>query len=160
MTFISLLILDVTQQELHSNSTEALEEGSMTALIMLDLSAAFDVIDHPILLKPLELSFGIKDKALTWVKSYLIAKTQCVSVSDKTSSDGLFGVTQGSVLGAKNCCMCTKPVGEIIKRYNIKYHCYADDKQVYMSLKSFDQWVLFHLQFHKNLDEQQHAEIE
>ena len=36
--------------------------------------------------------------------------------------------------------MYTKPVGEIIKRYNIKYHCYADDTQVYMTLKSCDKW--------------------
>ena len=49
----------------------ALDEGSMTALIMLDLSSTFDVIDHPILLKHLEFSLGIKEKALTWVKSYL-----------------------------------------------------------------------------------------
>jgi hypothetical protein len=42
-----------------SDIAEALDEGSMTALIMLNLSAAFDVIDHPILLKYLEFSFGI-----------------------------------------------------------------------------------------------------
>jgi len=47
----------------HSDIAEALHEGSMTALIMTDLSAAFDVIDHPILLKRLEFSFGIKEKA-------------------------------------------------------------------------------------------------
>jgi len=56
--------------KVHSDIAESLDEGSMTALIMLDLSAAFDVIDHPLLLKRLELSFGIKEKALTWVKSY------------------------------------------------------------------------------------------
>jgi len=48
----------------HSDIAEALDEGSMTALIILDLSAVFDAIDHPILLKPLEFSFGIKEKAL------------------------------------------------------------------------------------------------
>ena len=36
--------------------------------------------------------------------------------------------------------MFTKPVGEIIKLYNIKYHCYTDDTQVYMSVKSCDKW--------------------
>jgi hypothetical protein len=55
----------------HSDIAEALGEGSMTALIMLDLSVAFDLIDHPILLKCSEFFFGIKEKALTWVKSYL-----------------------------------------------------------------------------------------
>jgi len=47
----------------HSNIAEALHEALMTALIMLDLSAPFDVIDHPILLKRLEFSFGFKEKA-------------------------------------------------------------------------------------------------
>jgi len=61
-------------------------------------------------------------------------------VANKTSPDVglLFGVSQRSVLGPKNYCMYTEPVGEIIKRYNIKYHCYADDTQVYMTLKSCD----------------------
>jgi len=36
--------------------------------------------------------------------------------------------------------MYTKPFGEIIKRHNIKYHCYADDTQVYMTLKPSDEW--------------------
>jgi len=114
----------------------------MTALIMLDLSAAFDVIDHPILLKRLEFSFGIKEKALSWVKSYLIDRTQCVSVANKTSPDIglLFCVPQRSVLEPKNYCMYTKPVGEIIRRYNIKYNCSTDDTQVYMILKSYDKW--------------------
>ena len=126
---------------MHIDIAGVLEEGSMTALIMLDLSGAFDVIYHPILLKRLEFSFGIKGKALTWIKSYLADRTQCVSVANKTSPDlSLFGVPQGSVLWPKNYCMYTKSVGEIIKRYNIKYHCYANDTQVYMNLKLCDKW--------------------
>jgi len=54
-----------------SNIAEALDEGFMNALIMLDLSEAFDVIDHAILLKRLEFSFCIKENALIWVKFYL-----------------------------------------------------------------------------------------
>jgi len=63
-------------------------------------------------------------------------------VADKTSPDAglLFGVPQGSVLAPNNYCMYTKPVGEIIKRHNIKYHCYTDDTQVYMTLKPCDKW--------------------
>jgi len=128
--------------KIHSDITEALDEGSITALIMLDLSPAFDVIDHPILLRCLEISFGIKEKDLTWEKPYLTERTQYVSLAEKTSPriGLLFGVPQGSVLEPKNYCMYTKPVGEIIKRYSIKYHCYADYTQVYMTLKSCDKW--------------------
>jgi len=73
--------------KVHSNIAQALDEGSMAALIMLDLSIAFDVIDHPITLKSLEFSFGIKEKALTRIQSYLTDITQYVSVTDKTSPD-------------------------------------------------------------------------
>ena len=92
MTTISLFIIEVIQQEtallkVDSDISEVVDEGSMTALIMLDLSAAFDVIDHPILLKRLEFSFGIKEKALTWVKSYLTDRSRCVSMTNETSPD-------------------------------------------------------------------------
>jgi len=65
----------------------------MTTLIILNLSAAFGVIDYPILLKRLEFS-------LTWEKSYLAERTQCVTMANITSSSvGLpIGVPQGSVL--------------------------------------------------------------
>ena len=110
--------------KVHSDIADVLDEVSMTALLMLDSSAAFDVIDHPIILKHFEVSFGIKENALIWVKSYPSDRTQCVSVVDKTSPDVglLFGVPQGSVLGPKNFCMYAKLFGEIIKRHNIKYH--------------------------------------
>ena len=49
-----------------------------------------------------------------------------------------FNVAQGSSLGTKNYSMYTKPVGEIIKRHNVMYHCYGDDTQEYMILKQFD----------------------
>ena len=61
-------------------------------------------------------------------------------MANKTSLDMglLFGIPQGFVLGPNNYCMYTEPVGEIIKQYNTKYHCYADDTQLYMTLKPCD----------------------
>jgi len=62
MTVISLVIVAETVLfKVHSDIAEALDEGSMAALTMLDLFAAFDVIDHPIHLKCLEISFAIKE---------------------------------------------------------------------------------------------------
>ena len=51
---------------MHSDIAEALDEGFMMALIMFHVSAAFDVIDHPILLKASEFSFRMKEKTVTW----------------------------------------------------------------------------------------------
>ena len=85
--------------KVHSDIAEVSDEGSMTALIMLDLSTAFDAINHSILLKLLEFSFGIKERALTWVMLYLNDRTPCVLVVAKTSPDvGFrFGVPEGSL---------------------------------------------------------------
>jgi len=67
MTTISLFIIEVIQQEtallkVDSDISEVVDEGSMTALIMLDLSAAFDILDHPILLKQLEVSLSFEQR--------------------------------------------------------------------------------------------------
>ena len=63
----------------------------------------------------------MKENALTWVESYLADRTQCVPMADKTSPDlGLhFDVAQGSMLEPKNYCTYTKPVSNIIRRYNV-----------------------------------------
>jgi len=117
-----------------SKFIEVLDEGSTIVIIMLDLSEAFDVIDHSIVMNYLEYSFGIKVNALDWVRSYLSDRIQCVWVDDTTSPDlGVhFGVPQRSVWGPKNYCMHIKSVGNIIKRHNIKYP--------YRSLKPCDKW--------------------
>jgi len=52
----------------------------------------------------------------------------------------MFCIPQHSVLGIKNDCMYTIPVGEIIKQHNIEYHYYADDTQVYLTLKPCNKW--------------------
>jgi len=59
------------------------DETSATVLIMLDSSAAFNVISHSNLPKRFKYSFGNKEKALSWLKSYLTHKIQCVSVAVK-----------------------------------------------------------------------------
>ena len=77
------------------------DKKQISVLTLLDLSAAFDTIDHSILLNRLEKSFGISGLALAWFSSYLTDRTQCVQVGDLKSKPSplLYGVPQGFVLG-------------------------------------------------------------
>ena len=81
----------------------ALDAGSSAILLMLDLSAAFDTIDHDILLSRLCNVYGITGNALDWFRSYLTGRIQRVVIEDSVSVDQErdFGVPQGSVLGPR-----------------------------------------------------------
>ena len=79
----------------------ALDKKHVSVLSLLDLSAAFDTIDHSLLLTRLHNSFGISHTALAWFKSYLTDRSQTVSINGYHSDPSplSFGVPQGSVLG-------------------------------------------------------------
>ena len=79
----------------------AIDNGNLSLLTLLDLSAAFDTIDHSILLERLQTSFGIDGLPLKWVKSYLSNRHQKVKIDNNLSNvlPILYGVPQGSVLG-------------------------------------------------------------
>ena len=103
---------------------------------MLDLSDAFDTIDHDILLLRLCNVYGITGNALDWFRSYLTGRIQRVVVEGSVSVDQEmdFGVPQGSVLGPRIYRMYTKPVSDIIQWRGLSHHSYADDTQLYMTM--------------------------
>jgi len=82
----------------HNDLVHAIDEQRITGLVMLDLSAAFDIVDHSILLSVLERRFVVCDTSLSWFTSYLSGRTQTFHVNG-TSSDQLpvsCSVPQGS----------------------------------------------------------------
>ena len=86
----------------------ASDNGLVSVLVLLDLSAAFDTIDHNILLQRLEHQIGIKGTALSWFRSYLSDCSQFVHVNDESSINTTVshGVPQGSVLGVRVLGFC------------------------------------------------------
>ena len=84
-----------------SDIIDAADGQQVTLLGLLDMSAAFDTVDHDILLHRLETSYGIRGRALRWLTSFLTGRTQAVSYAGRTSPQCRLscGVPQGSVLG-------------------------------------------------------------
>ena len=122
---------------IQNNILRNMAKGSVTALTLLDLSAAFDTIDHTILLDRLNVYYGLSELALGWFKSYLSGRTHLVKVGSTLSHPAAlyYGVPQGSVLGPILFSLYTNPIGSIIHSHSgINYHFYADDTQLYITL--------------------------
>ena len=115
-------------------------KGNGSFLVLLDLSAAFDTIDHDNLFYILEKYVGIGGSALPLVRSYFCDRTQRVQIDGIMSDFAslLCGVPQGSVLGPMKFCLYLLPLGAIHRNINIGYHIYTDDMQLYISFKCKD----------------------
>ena len=113
-----------------------IDNNSNIQLILLDLSAAFDYIDHSILIKRLE-DIGIVGIPLAWVKSYLSGRTFSIKIYNHYSStcNMYYGVPRCSVLGPLLFSLYILPLKNIISNFpSVKYQIFADDIQLYIEL--------------------------
>ena len=121
---------------LHSDIITNIDGNLHTLLISLDLSAAFDSVDHNLLLNELS-SIGVTGAALETIQSYLTDRRVQVAVGDSVS-DILplkFGVPQGSVLGPLLFSLYTRRLSILLSDLGLSHHIYADDTQIYCSFR-------------------------
>ena len=118
----------------------ALDRKEVVFLVLLDLSSAFDTIDHTLLLETLKTRFGISGQALSWFRSYLTDRFQTVCIDGSFSHKQKLdcGVLQGSVLGPQLFTLSSSPVADIARQHNLGVQLYADDSQLYLGLQ--DTW--------------------
>jgi len=116
--------------------------------VLLDLSAAFDTVDHSILLRRLEHQLG--SVVLEWFRNYLFGRRQHVWISSSSSAPAFItcGVPQGSVLGPILFLLYTAELLSVIERHGFIPHLYADDTQILGSCQpSASQDLLTHMSF-------------
>ena len=121
--------------KVHDDVMREIDKKRCVFLILLDLSAAFDTVNHEILLRRLFDNFGVRGLVLDWFRSYLSDRGFFVSVQGGKSSmrASNCGVPQGSILGPILFSLYITPVADIILSHGLKYHLYADDTQLYVS---------------------------
>ena len=109
-----------------------LDNGRAVFLSMLDLSAAFDTVDHSILLRRIRTTFNIKGAVLDWLESYLSERSLRVCINGVYSDPIILdcSLPKGSQMGPKRYSDYVMPLGRLIRLLQLMYHYYADDAQV------------------------------
>jgi len=116
------------------------DQGRPLLLVSLDLSPAFDIIDHHLLLDRLNESFGISCTAHSWLKSYFSNRHQSIRAghSESPRTHWLTGVPRASVLGPLLFTCYISPISSIASSLDVSIQQYADDTKIYIVLTTAD----------------------
>ena len=122
--------------EFHDKLVTELDKSKLPIAIFLDLSKAFDTIDHDILLHKLRY-YGISGTSLEWFKSYLSNRRQFVQFKNSTSSQSMLttGVPQGSILGPLLFIIYMNDIAQVTDKFH--FTIYADDTTLIAPMCSF-----------------------
>ena len=109
-------------------------------LILIDLSTAFDTVDHQLLLSDFS-DCGVEGTALSLLESYLENREQCVAVGESRSEPTVlqYGVPEGSVLGPVLFTVYTGTLAFLLEAHGVSYHFFADDTQLYIRVEDIDE---------------------
>ena len=113
-----------------------IDDNKCVVLLLLDMSSAFDIVDHRLILDRLCSSFGLRGQVLKWFESYLHIRKPFVMIDGLKPDDKdlQFSVPQGSVLGPTLYSLYISPLGNIVRHRGLEFHPYADDTQIYTLL--------------------------
>ena len=109
-------------------------------LVLLDLSTAFDTVDHQLLLSDFS-DCGVEGTALSLFESYVENREQCVAISESRSEPMAlqYDVLQGSVLGPVLFTVYTGTFAFLLEAHGVSYHFFADDTQLYIRVEDTDE---------------------
>ena len=127
-------------QKIKNDIAASKDSGKAVVLTLLDLSEAFDTIDHNIIFNCLRDWFGVDGTVLRWIKSYLSIRKQKVKLGNSFSDAFLvsYGVLQGLCPGSPPFYPLHSPLSNTISSFNVTHHLYADDTQIYLTLEHRD----------------------